>query len=455
MSSFDQSRGFGAAPSSLPRQESWNASENGWGAALPVPDPRPLAYPDDLALAPGGGGFNESEREDDDDEDEEDVSVDLAPQLEGSILQRHHVWVIASTTERRYSDFVALVDALARRYPCRVLPALPPKSLQYQGHFIGQDDGFLDRRRRGLKRYLAALVHHPVLKHDALVAAFLAPTPWRPPPLASLVEESSTRTLSSADLAALPPKLDDRLADLRTHVAVAIDAWTKLAVVVERIAHRRLNQSREWDHLANAIDHAVEIESASSSKRPRHLATVDRDLSTLSRGVARVAEAERASTNRWFDGWVEDVKRHRERWCHLRDLLHRHATIVAATDHARDKLDKRLAATTAKLDALVRSSTTTTTTPSPPARETTYALEVERLESGIEADKRAIEAVNRRREFIRWCVWQEVTWVFRCTSLLRRNMKNLVESEQRFGTGFTRIWTELVDAGLGHESNDV
>jgi hypothetical protein len=78
-----------------------------------------------------------------------------------------------SSTERRYSDFVWLLDCLIRRYPFRLLPSLPPKAVQYQGHFIGQDEGFLERRKRGLERFLNSLVNHPVLSKDAILLKFL------------------------------------------------------------------------------------------------------------------------------------------------------------------------------------------------------------------------------------------------------------------------------------------
>lgn len=78
-----------------------------------------------------------------------------------------------SSTERRYSDFVWLLDCLQKRYPFRLLPSLPPKSIQYQGHFIGQDEGFLDRRKKGLERCLNVLINHPVIKLDGILASFL------------------------------------------------------------------------------------------------------------------------------------------------------------------------------------------------------------------------------------------------------------------------------------------
>jgi hypothetical protein len=137
MSSFDQSRGF-TVPSGFTRQESWNASD-GWGgspSSVPpsAPPHPPLATSSSLSSTNGfqqcastaahdlgnpttqrreldysvidegdlvrSGGFNEDLlRETAKDwrlPEQEKVSVHLSPQLEGSILQKHHVWVVTS-----------------------------------------------------------------------------------------------------------------------------------------------------------------------------------------------------------------------------------------------------------------------------------------------------------------------------------------------------------------------
>ncbi|ONH67315.1 Sorting nexin MVP1 [Cyberlindnera fabianii] len=69
---------------------------------------------------------------------------------------------------RRYSDFVWLLEVLHKRYTFRLVPELPPKKLA-----SSSDPLFLERRRRGLARFLNALVRHPVLRREQLVIMFL------------------------------------------------------------------------------------------------------------------------------------------------------------------------------------------------------------------------------------------------------------------------------------------
>lgn len=109
---------------------------------------------------------------------EEGVIVTLMPGKEGVFMFQHHNYEVASQRRgskviRRYSDFVWLLDCLQKRYPFRVLPLLPPKRVAVNGNHLSNDGGFIEKRRRGLSRFLNALVRHPVLSQEQLVVMFL------------------------------------------------------------------------------------------------------------------------------------------------------------------------------------------------------------------------------------------------------------------------------------------
>lgn len=188
-------------PPAYARQSSWSAAEwNGSDAAAAAPPPAasPLdgyALPTDHAhdadaarTRPRAGtrtsGFAATAEEDEVQADWalpplERVQVALKGDMQGWAFVKHHVWTIihpekSTSVDRRYSDFVDLLDILTKRYPFRLLPALPPKRIQVSGHYLATDDLFLDRRRRGLERALTALLAHPVLKRDALLNAFIS-----------------------------------------------------------------------------------------------------------------------------------------------------------------------------------------------------------------------------------------------------------------------------------------
>jgi hypothetical protein len=106
-----------------------------------------------------------------------------------------------------------------------------------------------------------------------------------------------------------------------------------LSITVDRIAHRRKNQSNEWDKLASGLENAVKIEQEAELAgpqvngngngngagengqfeglgwRPREMKTLEKELGTLSKGVSEIAKEDDESSKRLLEGFVEDVKR--------------------------------------------------------------------------------------------------------------------------------------------------
>ena len=66
-----------------------------------------------------------------------------------------------------------LYDALLKRYPFRQIPLMPPKRLALNGHYLSTEADFIERRRRGLSRFMNSIVRHPVLRDDDIVVAFI------------------------------------------------------------------------------------------------------------------------------------------------------------------------------------------------------------------------------------------------------------------------------------------
>lgn len=61
-----------------------------------------------------------------------------------------------------------------------------------------------------------------------------------------------------------------------------------------------------------------------------------------------------------------------------------------------------------------------------------YEVELDKLASVIESDQSQIDTLLRRRTFIKYCLWQEVLWMFRFTSLLKVCFVIFVNDEIRF-----------------------
>lgn len=149
----------------------------------------------------------------------ETVEVDRVQQKEGWFVQKYHI-VSDKRSEpmsRRYSDFGWLNHTLLQRYPFRLLPALPPKRVNRApmvARLTTADAGFLEMRRKGLQRYLNAVLNHPVIRDDGALNVFMTEPnfeAWRKRVKVSTEEESASKRLNPAQEMAIPSDLEDKL----------------------------------------------------------------------------------------------------------------------------------------------------------------------------------------------------------------------------------------------------
>lgn len=164
--------GFGGDPSNQPASP-FGRGADGAGGREPGANP-PGGHSRTISVGRTGNAV------------EENIVVTLMPEKEGMFMFQHHNYEVTSARRgskviRRYSDFVWLLDCLHKRYPFRALPLLPPKRVAVNGNHLSNDGAFIEKRRRGLARFLNGVVRHPILGQEQLVIMFLTvPTvsPW-------------------------------------------------------------------------------------------------------------------------------------------------------------------------------------------------------------------------------------------------------------------------------------
>lgn len=248
-------------------------------------------------------------------------TVEQSDQMGGWILH-HTVWTVTfnktgSQVERRYNDFVWLHDCFVQRYPFRLLPALPPKRVAVQGRHLATDDLFLERRRRGLERFLTYSVNHPVLKQDGLLKTFLTEpdlVAWRKSTPVSLQEEAYTRTLTASEEMSIPSDLEDRLHQLKGRIVMLVDHWSRIVQTYDRIAHRRRNQAVDMIRFQQAVEGALEVER--SGWRLGEVESVESMQEIVAGGMAKQGEIVGASATLSIETTVEELKRVRPRPLH-------------------------------------------------------------------------------------------------------------------------------------------
>lgn len=139
---------------------------------------------------------------------------------------------------RRYSDFFWLFETLLKKYPFRLIPELPPKSVSYSNN----DVAFMEKRLLGLKRFMNQIVKHPILGRDELVEMFLTvPTDlanWRKNANYNQNEEFLNQTIDDAFLAQWDEVYIDRWREVQEPLHKASELWKNMSILIERFEKR-------------------------------------------------------------------------------------------------------------------------------------------------------------------------------------------------------------------------
>ncbi|KAF9454352.1 hypothetical protein P691DRAFT_693036 [Macrolepiota fuliginosa MF-IS2] len=410
---------------------------------------------------------------------------------QGFILNRYTVYEITTesgvTVTRRYSEFVYLWEALTRRYPFRLFPALPPKR-------IGADEHFLEQRRRGLQRALNFVLNHPVLKEDGVLGVFLtAPSfeTWRKTTAVSLDEESLSKRVDRVEEMSIPSDFEEKLTVIRTRLNPLIEQWQRICILAERIMKRHeaaavrsppaFKRAYLPTHFAlpnfSPISSTSSLPGSSSSTTSAplshsflglHFPIVEEqgDLSRLTNTLRAVIEvnehcwrgdecdlsngvrqgldhfathAQRHSdlaetrTRARLDVTLESLKAQRDLYIATRDLFIRHERL--SVDQV-ERLKKRVETNSVKLDG-VRA-----------AAKDGWQEDADKLAAIIEKDQGTIVAQLSRRVFIRVCLWNELRIILhnRENTLLTQTVKSFAREEQAYAENVLTNWVSLEEA---------
>ncbi|OJJ44911.1 hypothetical protein ASPZODRAFT_26951 [Penicilliopsis zonata CBS 506.65] len=335
---------------------------------------------------------------------EEVVTVTLLPEKEGMFMFQHRNYEVksarrGSTVVRRYSDFVWLLDCLQKRFPFRQLPLLPPKRVAVNGtHLSADSTSFLEKRRRGLVRFVNALVRHPVLSQEQLVVMFLTvPTElsvWRKQATISVQDEFSGRALPPDLEDSLPGDLTETFDTVRSGVKRSAEIYINLCTLLERLAKR--NEGLAADHLRFSLA----LQSL-TTVTPSTYAVDTNDIALLNEGIH--ATARHLSTSQslledearaWHDGVLEDLKRQRDCLVSMRELFDRRDRYAR---HNIPQLERRIESNKTKLEDL-RARPQGTAKPG----------EMEKLEDAIFKDNESIVQQHTRGVFIKECIRDEL-----------------------------------------------
>lgn len=356
---------------------------------------------------------------------------------QGFLLNRYLVYEVSTDrgppVPRRYSEFVFLWDYLVKRYPFRLLTALPPKR-------IGPDEGFLEQRRKGLARFLNFVINHPVIKDDGVLAVFLTEPSleaWRKHTPISYEEESASKRVDRVEEMSIPSDLDEKLAVVRHKVGFLVEHWQRICMLAERIVRRREAEAADLARLTNTMKSLVEVnERCWRGDGCELCGGVKQGLSHVAVHTQKYSDLLEHRSRTLLYSTLESLKAQRDLYIALRDLFIRQDRL--SVDQV-DRLKKREESNKLKLEAIKQ------------AQKDGWKQEADKLTVLIEKDQASVAALLNRRVFIRSCMWHELRVVLhnRENTLLTQTIQVLAKEERDFAETLLSNWTSLADAVEG------
>ncbi|AEO57237.1 hypothetical protein MYCTH_2303134 [Thermothelomyces thermophilus ATCC 42464] len=380
---------------------------------------------------------------------QEHIIVTLMPEKEGMFLFQHHNYEVTSTRRgskviRRYSDFVWLLDCLHKRYPFRVLPLLPPKRVAVNGNHLSNDGAFIEKRRRGLARFLNALVRHPVLSQEQLVIMFLTvPTElsvWRKQATISVQDEFTGRPLPPGLEDSLPPSLEDLFARTRAGVKRSAELYITICNLMDRLVKRTEGVAADHARLALSLLSLTEASADTYATDTNDVPLLNDGLQAMSRHLRTAQSLMEDESRAWESGVLEDLKRQRDALVSLRDLFDRRERL--------DKdnipyLEKRIAANESKLASL-RAKPEGLVKPG----------EIEKVVEAIIKDKESIVNQHNRSVFVKECLRDELIYFQHTQYNVSRWNQDWAQERIKYSEMLADNWRRLLDGLEGMPLGD-
>lgn len=336
---------------------------------------------------------------------EEAILVTLMPEKEGLFMFQHHNYEVTSQRRgskvvRRYSDFVWLLDCLHKRYAFRVLPLLPPKRVAVNGNHLSNDNSFIEKRRRGLARFLNALVRHPILNQEQLVVMFLTvPTHqelsvWRKQASISVQDEFQERALPPGLEESLPHGLEELFSRVQAGVKRSAELYINICNIMDRLVKRQEGVAADHGRVSSLLASLTETSADTYATDTNEIPLLNDGLTAMSKHLQTAQTLLVDESKGWEEGVLEDLKRQRDALVSVREMFER-----------RERLDKD---NIPYLERKIQSNETKLASLRSKPEGTIKAGEVERVAESIIKAKESIVQQHNRSIFIKECLRDEL-----------------------------------------------
>lgn len=319
------------------------------------------------------------------------------------------------------------------------------------GSYLSTDTQFLERRRRGLQRFLNLLLKHPVLKNERIISIFLSVdtelSVWRSSGAAlELHEEYHNRVISPDFIASWDePARQEHWRNIKHSAEAVKDTLTQFCKLSDRISKRNMAMAQDLNLTSNvlmALNQTVPLlyQSGGNGSGSFGDVEIEGDLPVIQENLKNFAAYMNKSSSCLLDegsslemGLVEDVKVLRDTVVSVLELFSRFERYGGDTVPL---LERRIKVNETKISnsaALANSQ----------GNANIKAAEREKMMKAIEADKRTIEFQKNRTWLIRQTISEELQLHQRTQYLITKLLGSWVNDGAKFSELQAENWTML------------
>ncbi|CAJ0837126.1 9602_t:CDS:10 [Entrophospora sp. SA101] len=321
---------------------------------------------------------------------------------------------------RRYSDFWWLMECLVKRYPFRILPILPPKKIGVNVFYFTHDEAFLEKRRKGLARFLNFIARHPVLKNDDLVEMFLTEQTeiavWRRNNAPDLDEEFFKKEISSQMEQRIPGDLNARLESVYNNLDQSIEHYLNMCNFMERIARSQEGTASDYMRYSLSLNSLIENEKDCFIENCCNCSQMMDGLEQVSSHFQHASTIMEDAATSILETVLEDLKRHRDLLLSFKDTFERRDRLVIDTS---ETLNNRISINQAKLKSL---SSQKTSDPE---------------------DEGDLKVQLRKQNFVRYCMHSELNLLHKSSAFVSLLYRNFINEQMKYTHQLYKNWDVL------------
>lgn len=230
------------------------------------------------------------------------------------------------------------------------------------GNHLSNDGAFIEKRRRGLARFLNAVCRHPILSQEQLVIMFLTvPTElavWRKQATISVQDEFAGRALPPGLEDSLPAELEDLFQRTRSGVRRSAELYIGVCNIMDRLVKRSEGIAADHARIALSLTSLTEATANTYATDTNEVPLINDGLVAMSKHLRTSQTLMEDEARAWDEGVLEDLKRQRDALVSVRDLFDRRERLdrdnIPALERRIDNNETKLGNLRAKPDGLIK-----------------------------------------------------------------------------------------------------